>query len=1087
MRCLACNTNNSDTNRYCENCGNQFGHVCPHCGRENSPTARFCGDCGTAIASAVGGIPVEVAPSSLSSAVPQRLAEPRGELKIATVLFADIASSTEEVAHLGPEEAMQRLQPAVGHMCDAVERYGGTVVRTLGDGIMALFGAPRTLEGHVRLACEAALRIQAVFATEARGLSVRIGLHTGQIASDPSVGVSARSDGVHGLTIHLASRVMASAEPGEIRITQASRAQAGEYYEFHDLGPIPLRGIGVATVLFSLVQSRIGPDVVLRRSTRAQFRGRVSEMELLQSAIRDAERGNAPVIGISGEPGAGKSRLCSEFSQWCRARGVVVHEVRAQLYGHAAPLQPILELFRKCFFDISDIDDAAIARKKIAQRLAIQGSGGELSLDERDETLVADFIGLTSSEDASPTSVSTARRARLLAITRHLMRQPRGTSVTLILLEDLHWLDEPSLEFLSELVAAAVGTKVLLLLNYRPSFTAAWESAPHSKRTHLADLSNELVGQIVTDLTSYHRDLSAARDLIIRRSSGNPLFAEELVRSLNEDVISFGQSKLESKIDALERSLPFNVQSIIGARIDRLPAADKSLLQMCSVIGKDIPLNVLERIAKEEVSGDISQGLERLCAADFIQAHSSETGFEYSFRHPLIQEVAYETQLRARRSSLHEIVAVAMEQYYRHRSKEFAALIAHHYAAAGANLKAAEHESRAAKWLASTNASQSIKHWRKVRKLLEDQTQTKDVAGLRSLAGARIVLLGWREGLRQEEIQQIVEESLVFAEQTDINLVQLLLFAQGRSLQSNGGASDEYIRCVKKALALAPHSIGTGRRALLNVALSHACAWSGLLREGIAANDAGLIGQAEIDDFDREFIGVDAEQWAWGIRARLLNRLGRFDEALQHLSQISERAASSADPVMKQIAHHVYIDLAWCAENSDLVADHSAQVSKFAETSSSSYAQVFAHNCAGLAALVLGDFSRARMSFNEALTRLRESRAALEFGPEILAGLAECCLAEGAYDRAISYSESAINAATLQSNRISECRSLIVLSAALLRRDQPERIPILLERAKDLIDVTGASILQKKLDLAWQEYLQAFDPKSGPSSTATHQ
>lgn len=1084
MRCFACNTNNSDTNRFCENCGSQFGSVCLQCGRENSPTAKFCGACGTGVAAALAA-PADALGKS-SDGQPSRFTDGRGELKIATVLFADIASSTEEVAHLGPEEAMQRLQPAVRQMCDAVERFGGTVVRTLGDGVLALFGAPRALEGHVRLACEAALRIQTVFANEAWGLSVRTGLHTGQIASDPTVGASARSDGVHGLTIHLANRVMASAEPGEIRVTQATRTQAGEHYDFHALGPISLKGIGAPTVLFTLVRNSVGQDVLLRRNTRAQFRGRIEEMSLLQSAIRDAEDGNAPVVGVSGEPGAGKSRLCSEFASWCRMRGVLVHEIRAQLYGHAAPLQPILELFRRCFFNISDVDDAVAARKKLAECLAIPTGAGELALDAQDEALLADFIGLTNSEDASPKSASTARRTRLLAITRQLARQPRDR-VMLILLEDLHWLDEPSLEFLSELVAAVAGTKVLLLLNHRPTFAAAWQAGPHYQRVDLTDLSNEIVGQIVSDLTSYHRDLSGARDLIIRRSCGNPLFAEELVRSLNEDVIPFGQSNAESRIGALERSLPFNVQSIIGARIDRLSAADKSLLQMCSVIGKDIPLVVLERIAKDEVSGDITQSLERLCAADFIQLQTKETAFEYAFRHPLIQEVAYETQLRARRSSLHEAVASVMEEYYRSRGKEFAALIAHHYAAAGVYLKAAEHEARAAQWIGLTNASQATRHWRRVRELLKEQVPTKEVGSLRSLAGGRIVLLGWREGLRQEEIQQIVEESLALAEQTDLNLVQLLLFAQGRSLQSNGGASDEYLRCVKKALALAPHSTSTGRRALMDIALSHACVWSGLLEEGIVANDAGLSRQDQIDEFDREFIGVDPEQWAYGIRARLLNRLGRFDEALELLGKISARASESTDAVMKQIAHHVYIDLAWCSEDKNLVADHSAKVTQFAENSSSSYAQVFAHNCAGLAASVLGEFSQAKASFNEALTRLRESRAALEFGPELLAGLAECCLAEGANDDAISYSESAIAAATLQSNRIAECRSLIVLAVALLRSGQPQRIPLLLDRAVNLIEVTGASILRKKLDAARREHLECLDSTPAQSVSTTYQ
>ena len=1079
MQCLACNTNNPDTNRFCENCGNQFGAVCAHCGRENGPTAKFCGDCGS-----------KIGPQASVGATPRTFDEPVGqrppELKIATVLFADIVGSTEKLAYLGPEDAMQRLQPAVQEMCDAVERYGGTVVRTLGDGIMALFGAPRALEGHARLACEAALRMQATFTDASWDLGVRIGLHTGQIASDPTVGVSARSDAVHGLTIHLASRVMASSAPGEIRITQATRAQAGDYYGFHDLGPTPLRGIGEDTPLFALVRDGKDAEMILRRNVRAQFRGRTEEMELLRSAVRQAEANDAPVVGISGEPGSGKSRVCAEFAQWCRTQGVVVHEVRVQLYGHAAPLQPILELFRKCFLNISDADDDATVRKKIEHCLAVRNGVDETPAGNGDQALVADFIGLTHSEELSSTTASAARRARLLEITRHLVQQPRD-QVTLILLEDLQWLDEPSLEFLSELVAAVIGTKVLLLLNHRPEFVAAWQAASHYKKVELPDLSDEIVAQIVTDLSGYHRGLTSARDLIVRRSGGNPLFAEELVRSLNDDVISVNQSKLASKIDTLERSLPFSVQSIIGARIDHLDASDKSLLQMCSVIGKDISLTVLERISSEEVPGDINQRLQRLCAGDFIQATSGESGFEYSFRHPLIQEVAYETQLRARRSSVHHAVAVAMEDYYRNRGNEFAALIAHHYAAAGDCLEAAKHEARAANWLASTNASQATKHWRRVRELLKDQSTTKEVASLRSISGARMVYLGWREGLPQEEIQQIVEESLALADQTDVDLLQLLLFAKGRGLQSNGGASDEYMRCVKKALALGAKSTRAGRTALLNIALSQACAWSGLLKEGMAANDAGLAGLADIGDFDREFVGVDVEQWVYGIRVRLMNRLGRFDEAHKLLSDISSRAAASADAVMKQIAHHVYIDLAWCAGSADLVADRSLQVLQIAQSSSSAYAQVFAHNSAGLGAFVAGDYSKANASFQEALKRLKESNAAVEFEPELLASLAECCLKEESYDSAMKHAESGIHAATQQSNRIAECRSLIVLSSVLMRRGELERIPMLLERAKDLIMETGASILQERLERTQREFLGAFDPGLAPSGSAAHQ
>ncbi|MBS0344013.1 MAG: AAA family ATPase, partial [Proteobacteria bacterium] len=672
MHCPACKTHNSDTNRYCENCGGALGPVCAHCGRENGRNAKFCGHCGSGLA-VLSTLPTsDSANSPAGGASISRGGDPRQELKIATVLFADIANSTEEVAQLGAEEAMQRLQPVVRQMCTPVERYGGTVVRTLGDGIMALFGAPMALEGHVRLACEAALRIQGIFENEDWKLGVRVGLHTGQVASDPTVGLSARSDGVHGLTIHLANRVMASAEPGEIRITQATQELAADSYEFRAVGLTALRGIAVPQALFTLLGARRAQDLQLRRNTRAKFHGRIEEMKQLQASLALAQEGRARVIGISGEPGAGKSRLCAEFASWCRERGATVHEIRSQLYGHAAPLQPVLELFRQAFFGIGDADDPETVRSKIARCLAQCDQDHAFTVDPGDEALLAEFIGLATAEDTSQAVTATFRRGRLLALARQLVRLPRD-GVSLILLEDLHWLDEPSLEFLSELVASVEGTRVLLLLNYRPNFSAEWQGNPNYEHIRLEGLANEVVEQIVQDLTNYQLDLSDVRELIIRRSGGNPLFAEELVRALNEDLISVGAPKPQYRIEILERSLPFSVQSIIGARIDRLDPSDKSLLQMCSVVGKDIPRLVLEHIAAEEVHGDITKALGRLCAADFIQRNADEDRFEYSFRHPLIQEVAYETQLRARRSAMHEVVATVMEKHYAGRGKEFSA------------------------------------------------------------------------------------------------------------------------------------------------------------------------------------------------------------------------------------------------------------------------------------------------------------------------------------------------------------------------------------------------------------------------------
>ncbi len=959
---------------------------------------------------------------------------------------------------------MERLQPAVLQMCDAVERFGGTVVRTLGDGIMALFGVPRALEGHARLACEAALRIQAIFLNDTQGLSVRVGIHTGQVASNPAVGDSARGSGVHGLTIHLASRVMASADPGGICITDACQVQVREHYEVQALGLFALKGISGQTELYTLLHGKLEASSA-KHSTRTPFRGRDREMGLLQLALHRASNGNAPVVGVSGEPGTGKSRICYEFAQWCRGRGVAVHEVRAQLYGHATPLQPVLELLRGCFFHIAHGDDAATARGKIAQRLALPGSNDATPLTDADSALLSDFLGVADPDIQVPALSPRARHARLLVIVRQLVRQP-GNGVTLLLLEDLHWLDEASMDFVATLVDAMLGTRMLLVLNYRPTFKANWQAATHFQKIELTELSSEDTSQIVRELISHRRELLDICELIARRSGGNPFFAEELVRSLAESGALSGEpGPSRNSIDSIARALPSNVQSVVGARIDRLGELDKALLQMCAIIGKEIPLVVLERVAGPAIA-DVANGLEQLCAAELMQPQPDEDGPRFAFRHPLIQEVAYSTQLKARRTALHAAVAAAMDDHYKHRGDEFAALVAHHYEAAGQLLNAAMHESRAARWMAATNSALGIRHWRKVRVLLKDQPRSPQVDGLRALAGGRIVYLGWREGLSLQEVQLIIDESMELASEADTRLVQLLLFAHGRMLQSSGGTADGYVESVKKALALDAQRTDAGRSAMLNVALSHAYAWSGLLTQGLEASDLALPELSKIDTFDREFIGFSVEQWALSIRVRLLNRMCRFDEAHALLRQMSEGISPSDDPVMRQIAHHVYVDLAWCLNDAELARRHSVHVAGIAAGNSSPYSQVFALSCSGLSDLVSLEFNQARQTFTSALKLIREINVAAEFEAEVLAGLAESCYALERFDESLLHAEEALATSRRQCNRVSECRALIVLGASLAHRDQIERANTVLAQAEQLIHMTGAKVFAKSLQRA---------------------
>ncbi|MEO6972809.1 MAG: adenylate/guanylate cyclase domain-containing protein [Rhodoferax sp.] len=988
-----------------------------------------------------------------------------GELKVATIFFADIVSSTTHIANLDPEQAMEQLQPAVQRMCDSVDAFGGTVVRTMGDGILALFGVPHTLEGHAMLACEAALALQRAFQGNQFGLQVRVGLHSGLVASDPQAADAAIGGGVHGRAIHLASRVVGVAEPGGICLTADCLALIGTACEVQNLGLHTLKGIAEPTEIHSLLRMQSDtPDDHFHRAALSPLRGRANELAALQQALLRTEKGQGAVIGLVGAAGTGKSRLCFEFVQWCRTRLVSITEVRTQLYGYATPLAPVLALLRGWFFHITPADDAVATRGRIAARLSRLGVAGN-----EDLALFNEFLGVGDPAGAQCSLNPKARRARLLALFGDMVRYS-GTTTSVIAVEDLHWIDEASLEFLDVLVHAVVGTRTLVLFHYRTRFVPPWSALPHFRKIDLAELGAADTEALVQALVGPGRSRAEWHEvlaLIVARSAGNPFFAEELVRSLLEGgTLSSQPGALPPSLVALAQELPATVQAVIGARIDRLGSTQKTVLHICAVIGKEVPLPVLQQVALY-LASQIEYELAGLCDAELLQlVREIAGGRRFAFRHPLIQEVAYSTQFKARRANLHAAVAVAMEAHYRTQPDEFAALIAYHYASAGQFVKAAQHEARAAKWAGSTNSGQAINHWRKVWTLLEGQARSQQVNSLRAVAGGRIVYLGWREGLSPEEVEQVIPEAIGHANEVDSRLVQLLLFAQGRILQSGGGAADDYVDCVLKALSLTPPGGDTGRVAMLNVALSQAYAWAGMLEQGLAANDAALLGVASIDKFDREFIDFSIEQWMLGIRVRLLIRMNRLADAQACLRQMLAADEMLNDPVIRQITHHLHVEFAAITQNPTLAQEHVAIVVSLARQYASPYSKIFALWCSGLAEISAGNLAAAQRSFSEALELIASTKVAMEFEAEIRANLTECHYKLGNFELALEAVKENIGISKARNNRLAECRALIILGGVLSQKTNTDSWGKALEffnEAERLIGLTGAKVYEPAL------------------------
>lgn len=978
-----------------------------------------------------------------------------GELKQATVLFADIVSSTERIANLDPEEAMEQLQPAVARMCDVITGYGGTVLRTLGDGVMALFGLPRALEDHAMRACEAALSMQEAFRPGDTDLAIRVGLHSGMVASDPESHDAMRGGGAHGLAIHVASRVVGLAEPGGICLTADCLGLLRGGAQSRSLGPRQLKGLRdpVEVHVLESLHSLVAQDQ--QPLGRTGFCGRNEELAMLQEALRRTREGDTQAVGIRAAPGTGKSRLCQEFVERCRAQGLRVHQVRVQPYGHATPLQTILDILRSFLFELAREDDRSVVRARVAERLAKWPE----SLPG-DQDLLCELLGVVAPREDDREDPS-QRRARLFDIITGLLRHTPDEEA-LLLLEDLHWLDESSEAFVSGILSALQGRRTLVLLNYRPRPPAAWESLPFFRCIDLRELSRVQTGQLVRDLLGNRAEFADVCELIARRSGGNPFFAEELVRSIVQGSAFVRDGAANGpQFEFIDEALPQTVQAVVAARIDRLNAAQKKLLQICAIVGKEVPLEILEDVARREVE-DLGAALRELCRLEFLTMPGKPPHL-FAFGHPLIQEVAYSTQLKARRSVIHARVAQSMAQRFGERPEQ-AGLIGHHFEAAGQPFEAARHIVRAARWLVSADSTAASRQWQRVRTLLQAQPRTAEADRLRIRACSKIAYLGWHAGFALADMQPYIDEAKALAAETDPRYLQMLLVIEGRVLLASGASADEYVVRMQQALMLEVHD--AGRQAFLNAVLSHAYGRAGLMREALECNQRAWRDRALIDPADREEADFGVDEWILAMRGRSLARRGRFAEAEAAWQQML--AAGPVSPVLEAIVHLGRIEHAWCVGDAALASEASLRMSQLASQRQVPYLRALAQMCDGMAALVADDVARASPTLLAALTLSRSHRVAIEFEPDLLAGLAECALRNGELGEARDYGTTAIRVARARGARIAECRALIVLgmihAAAGVGQAQDS-----FDAAEELVRKTGADDYAPQLARARRE------------------
>ena len=685
MQCPRCQAANPGQARFCEECGARLPLSCRHCGAEVSSEKNFCWSCGGQLADpATSQVPppVSYTPEHLRERILRSKAALEGERKQVTVLFADLKGSMELIAGLDPEQMQALIGPVIETMMEAVHHYDGTVNQVLGDGILALFGAPLASEDHAVHACYAALRMQANVKRYAEqvqqrhgvSLAIRVGLNSGEIL------VRIIGNDLHmeyaavGQTVHLAARMEQMANPGSVLTTAETVQLAEGYVDVKPLGPLPVKGLAESIAVYEV----IGAGAARTRLQAAARRGLTSfvdrevELEQLRSAQQLAETGRAQVAAIVAEPGVGKSRLLHEFLHSSATTDRLILQSAPPSYCRAISYLPVIELLKQ-YLRINPYDTTQAIREKASDKI--------LALDPSLHDAVPPILDVLDSLDSNHPFRSLDpdehRRKTYQAVIRLLLTESRRRPL-IAAFEDLHWYDTLTLGLLNELVVSAQNARLLIIVTYRPEYGDHWRSRPNYNQLRVYPLMSRNLAEFLDVLLGRDSSLLELKSFLAERANGNPFFVEEIVRTLVDAGVIEGErsnfhlAKPFSSID-----VPPSVQAVLAARIDRLSAAEKQLLQEAAVIGQDVPSNLLHEISglSEEA---LRHSLDKLLVGEFIYTTQLFPDLQYTFKHSLICDVAYSSVLRENQRKIHADVVGAIERLYADRLAEQLERLAYH-------------------------------------------------------------------------------------------------------------------------------------------------------------------------------------------------------------------------------------------------------------------------------------------------------------------------------------------------------------------------------------------------------------------------
>lgn len=1028
---------------------------CSHCHSHNPAAARFCNQCGKPMQEAVAE---PVTPSRQAAYAPPHLMQQvlryrsamEGERKRVTVLFADIKGSTKLALEAGAENWHRILDQFFGILARAVHGLEGTINQYTGDGIMALFGAPLSHEDHALRAGLAALEMRSQvrdFADRLRlreglNLSMRVGINTGEVIVG-RIGDDLRMDyTAQGLTVHLAARMEQLCEPGRIMVTRHTAALQEGYLSLRSLGETRVAGVDQALEVFELLgegerKTRLSRSLAGGASS---FVGRDAQLQRLRHFAVQVKAGNGAVVAVVGDAGMGKSRLCHEFANACEAEGFEVHAAAATAYASQSPMA-IPRRWLASRLGLAPEMALAESRRRVRQMLS------KASMDPCMVAFVEDFLQLAEPNALDPETVRNMHAPMLQQLAQHL---PEGEAPQLLILEDLQFADAESQAFLPTLVAQLRQRQALLLINYRTQFRDTGVAALLDARLQLPPLDEAAMTQILHERLGTHASLAELCAPLIQRAAGNPFFVEEAISSLAESGYLRGVHGDYQLVRTMDRwPIADTVHALVSARLDRLADAQKQLLFAAAVIGPEFESSLLRQVCDTRLKVDRS--LIELEAEGLIAA----SGSGYCFVQPLVQEIAYETQLQRARAQTHEALAQTLAQRLQigGESSANAANVAHHWACAENWYEAGRWNLQAARSTVALDLRQSVEQYRLALKHLDRAAeQTADhqdeIRHLRVAARAGYIRMTPFWNLDPGSVHRAYQEALLLIDEHHQAEELAELWLSYSAARLHAGCADEAASLAQKA---AEHCFRHGLADLVDrfrvqMLIAHLA---------VGEPQAGLEAVNRAGGIEWMARPIDADNYmSRGVRGLFLLWTGDLDRGAQELRQASNFA--DREGRTNSWLHAYLVELAWLGgEPMDVLAEGRRSMEQ-AKVVGSAYFRAIATRAMGLAWLMQDEPDQALLVLREGRRLVAEDGGVPQFEPNYLAVLGEALIAAGAVTEAASVLRRALMRAQRFGTKLWEVRASVAALALPASELRQWDLGQLLHRCETLIDETGA-------------------------------